>query len=419
MLPERRQSYELHMNTTDDKKSALVRASSASLVRTGSQALARRGLRDLESTEQKTGTPIETLLGLSQDLVEKLAAAGVTTVEALANMTPEQLGAIEGIVPSIVEEISFAVIHYLAKQAQLLFCLDHHCAHNRCPNVMHLDFALVPFTKHSPESLRSLIERGPLAPEYRSEARFLFCLDHQCTHNWCPYVPHVDFALVPLRSIHSEALQRSIKEGPLGWDERSPKFFHALEYWVLQTNAGWKILEDNEVGWEPAPEREPPQDGGMWVKAPDTLRGRLKGPFFTISEAWQYVTERNHGEHNQAVVLPRIVPHVWCSDGCCSFCGESNPTQHCQPCPKRSCDTWYEVLGVSEDADQSRIDDAYRELAKASDRKRLQYRDDIKFECGDYSETEPGWFNAAYAVLRDPARRREYDTELQHKRKGV
>jgi N utilization substance protein A len=47
-----------------------------------------------------------------------LSAAGVTTVEALADMTPEQLEAIEGIGPKTVEKISLAVNNYFASLEQ-------------------------------------------------------------------------------------------------------------------------------------------------------------------------------------------------------------------------------------------------------------------------------------------------------------
>src|SRR6185437_1668747 len=61
-----------------------------------------------------TSTPLESVPGLGDGLVEKLGAAGITTVEALADMTPEQLEAIEGIGPKTVEKISLAVNNYFA-----------------------------------------------------------------------------------------------------------------------------------------------------------------------------------------------------------------------------------------------------------------------------------------------------------------
>jgi transcription termination/antitermination protein NusA len=59
-------------------------------------------------------TPLENVPGLGEGVVEKLTAAGVTTVESLADMTPEQLEAIEGIGPKTVEKISLAVNNYFA-----------------------------------------------------------------------------------------------------------------------------------------------------------------------------------------------------------------------------------------------------------------------------------------------------------------
>jgi transcription termination/antitermination protein NusA len=59
-------------------------------------------------------TPLADVPGLGEGLIEKLGAAGVSTVEALADMTPEQLEAIEGIGPKTVEKISLAVNNYFS-----------------------------------------------------------------------------------------------------------------------------------------------------------------------------------------------------------------------------------------------------------------------------------------------------------------
>jgi N utilization substance protein A len=60
-------------------------------------------------------TPIEQVTELGEGILEKLIAAGITTVEALADMTPEQLEEVPGIGEKTVEKISVAVRHYFGQ----------------------------------------------------------------------------------------------------------------------------------------------------------------------------------------------------------------------------------------------------------------------------------------------------------------
>ena len=57
-------------------------------------------------------TPIEQVSELGEGIIQKLVTAGITTVEALADMTPEQLEEIPGIGEKTLERISVAVRHY-------------------------------------------------------------------------------------------------------------------------------------------------------------------------------------------------------------------------------------------------------------------------------------------------------------------
>ena len=60
------------------------------------------------------GAPISVLLdyGLPENVVDKLVAGGVPTVERLGNMTPEDLEAIPGIEAALIEQIRDAVVSY-------------------------------------------------------------------------------------------------------------------------------------------------------------------------------------------------------------------------------------------------------------------------------------------------------------------
>jgi N utilization substance protein A len=62
----------------------------------------------------QTVTPLESIPDLEPGIVEKLVAAGITTVEAVADMTPEQLEEVPGIGPKTVEKISIAVNNYFS-----------------------------------------------------------------------------------------------------------------------------------------------------------------------------------------------------------------------------------------------------------------------------------------------------------------
>ena len=59
-------------------------------------------------------TPLDIVPDLEPGIIEKLVAAGITTVEQVADMTPEQLEEIPGVGPKTIEKISIAVNNYFA-----------------------------------------------------------------------------------------------------------------------------------------------------------------------------------------------------------------------------------------------------------------------------------------------------------------
>ncbi len=75
--------------------------------------------QEVEQQMQEMGggatTPIEQIGELGEAIQVKLIAAGITTVEELADMTPEQLEEIPGIGEKTLEKISVAVRHYFGQ----------------------------------------------------------------------------------------------------------------------------------------------------------------------------------------------------------------------------------------------------------------------------------------------------------------
>jgi N utilization substance protein A len=65
------------------------------------------------------GTPLSELQGMGPKTVEKIEAAGISTIEKLADMTPEQLMEIPGIGEKMVEKIQLAVAaHFQSLESQ-------------------------------------------------------------------------------------------------------------------------------------------------------------------------------------------------------------------------------------------------------------------------------------------------------------
>ena len=58
------------------------------------------------------GTPLSELKGVGPKTIEQIEAHGVTTIEKLADMTPEQLTEIPGIGEKMVEKIQLSVAAY-------------------------------------------------------------------------------------------------------------------------------------------------------------------------------------------------------------------------------------------------------------------------------------------------------------------
>src|SRR3990172_6202460 len=107
----------------DDTQLSLAIGKKGQNVRLASKLLGWR--IDIKSEEEKrqevetqmeqlvsTGTPIQEVTGIGERTIAKLAERGITTVERLGGMTPQQLEEISGIGPKMVEKIRLAVNNY-------------------------------------------------------------------------------------------------------------------------------------------------------------------------------------------------------------------------------------------------------------------------------------------------------------------
>ena len=120
---------EKHMEViVDDSQLSLAIGKKGQNVRLAAKLLAWK--IDIKSEEEKRqevesqmaaltvpGAPVSVLIdyGLGDQLAEKLLEAGVSTVEKLGSMTPEQLEEIPGIEPELVEKIQLAVNNYYSQ----------------------------------------------------------------------------------------------------------------------------------------------------------------------------------------------------------------------------------------------------------------------------------------------------------------
>ena len=110
----------------DDNQLSLAIGKKGQNVRLASKLIGWR--IDIKSEEEKRqevesqmeqlvpgGTPLQEVTGIGSKTAEKLIERGITTVERLGEMTPEQLQEIPGIGPKMVEKIRLAVNNYYSQ----------------------------------------------------------------------------------------------------------------------------------------------------------------------------------------------------------------------------------------------------------------------------------------------------------------
>ncbi|MGA9568064.1 MAG: transcription termination factor NusA [Candidatus Korobacteraceae bacterium] len=121
------EGHEKHLEViVDDSQLSLAIGKKGQNVRLAAKLLGWK--IDIKSEEEKrqeveaqmsqvmtqVSTPLEIVPELEPGIIEKLLAAGITTVEQVADMTPEQLEEIPGVGPKTVEKISIAVNNYFS-----------------------------------------------------------------------------------------------------------------------------------------------------------------------------------------------------------------------------------------------------------------------------------------------------------------
>jgi N utilization substance protein A len=121
------EGHEKHLEViVDDSQLSLAIGKKGQNVRLAAKLLGWK--IDIKSEEEKrqeveaqmsqvmtqVSTPLESVPELEPGIIEKLLAAGITTVEQVADMTPEQLEEIPGVGPKTVEKISIAVNNYFS-----------------------------------------------------------------------------------------------------------------------------------------------------------------------------------------------------------------------------------------------------------------------------------------------------------------
>src|SRR5882672_11129414 len=118
--------------------------------------------QQMQALVSPPSTPLESIPDLGEGLVAKLNEAGITSVEALADMTPEQLEAIQGIGPKTIEKITIAVTNYFGS-------LEAAPAEAAAATEGEVEVAAAPAAEAEVEVTAAPAEQAPVADASASE----------------------------------------------------------------------------------------------------------------------------------------------------------------------------------------------------------------------------------------------------------